>query len=233
MLKETHFQSITVIPDGIPLGDMLQKEIFAGSVVGIHFICDGSFSPEYLADYAKSIALTRFDPDKITIAESYIDDKDRFFAREFGYKVAPRFAYLELSGNDIEAWIGSVLLSDGHPLAGIDVANAAVLFTDSSGFKGGLQVRELQLYDATVSSYYVRLTAQDRPSALSEICTIFGDSQISMQGILQPQVAEDSSVADIGILFHPTVTATLYLALGQVQATSACKSVDTVLKAID
>lgn len=232
MQKETHFQSITVIPDGISLEDMLQREFFAGTVVGMHLVHDGSVSAKDLAKYAQLIAVTRFDPDKVHVAETVIsDDKDRFFARKFEYKAIPHFAYLGLADDEIEAWTSSALISNNHPLARLDVPNAALLLTDNRGIKGGLLFRELRSFDATTSSFYVRLTAEDRPSALSEICTVFGKAQISMKNILQTQPTEDSPVADIGILFHPTLTATLYTALEKVQTTAACQSVDTVLKA--
>ncbi len=52
------------------------------------------------------------------------------------------------------------------------------------------------------TSYYLRMTAEDRPGVLAEVTTILGDAGISIEAIIQKEPMDDAAEAQIIMLTH-------------------------------
>ncbi|MCL5096216.1 MAG: homoserine dehydrogenase [Candidatus Omnitrophica bacterium] len=69
--------------------------------------------------------------------------------------------------------------------------------------------------DETITRYYVRLTVVDRPGVLAKISTIFGEANISISSVIQPEGHEGASVPLI-LMTHEAPNAAMTRALARI-----------------
>lgn len=80
---------------------------------------------------------------------------------------------------------------------------------------------------ATPTAYYLRLSVADRPGVFAQIATIFGESQVSMETVLQKRVQDGG--AEIVIVTHAVPDAQLERALVGLRALESVWRVHTVM----
>ncbi len=68
------------------------------------------------------------------------------------------------------------------------------------------------------SSYYLRLSATDKPGVIAEATTILGNKGISIEAMLQKEHAADSSEADVVILTHLAIEKNVDAAIAELEA---------------
>ncbi|HEX7652795.1 MAG TPA: homoserine dehydrogenase [Verrucomicrobiae bacterium] len=76
--------------------------------------------------------------------------------------------------------------------------------------------------DEVTSQYFVRLSVVDRPGVLAKIATIFGQSNIGISSVIQPEGHEGASVPLIFML-HDATNAAVKKALGRIAQLPAVK----------
>ncbi|MEM9016546.1 MAG: homoserine dehydrogenase [Verrucomicrobiota bacterium] len=84
-----------------------------------------------------------------------------------------------------------------------DIANAAARLDsrDGSGFiTHGLYGKPLPI-EESVSKYYLRVEAQDRPGVLARIATVLGEHEIGILSVIQPE-DHDEAYAPIVLMLH-------------------------------
>jgi homoserine dehydrogenase len=64
-----------------------------------------------------------------------------------------------------------------------------------------------------VSRYYVRLEVADKPGVLAGIAGLFGDNQVSIASVNQPQTDEEAQTAEIVIMTHSAKEAAIHKSL--------------------
>jgi homoserine dehydrogenase len=60
----------------------------------------------------------------------------------------------------------------------------------------------VQAVSELVSRYYIRLEVADRPGVLAGIAGVFGENQVSISSVNQPQTDEEAQTAEIVIMTH-------------------------------
>jgi len=85
------------------------------------------------------------------------------------------------------------------------------------------QIAELPILPiAEVSSaYYLRMRALDKPGVLAEVTKILGDSEISIDAMMQKEPQDNETEADIVILTHITVEKNMNAAIVAIEALPA------------
>jgi homoserine dehydrogenase len=71
------------------------------------------------------------------------------------------------------------------------------------------------------SAYYLRMRALDKPGVLANVTRILGDSDISIDAMMQKEPAENETEADIVILTHVTVEKEMDAAIAAIEALPA------------
>ncbi|MCD8295110.1 MAG: homoserine dehydrogenase [Clostridia bacterium] len=82
------------------------------------------------------------------------------------------------------------------------------------------------------SAYYIRLAAEDRAGVLSKITSVLGRNSISVAQIIQEESGEDGKVPII-VVTHVTHEHNITKAVQDINATSACASVVSVIRVYD
>lgn len=71
------------------------------------------------------------------------------------------------------------------------------------------------------SAYYLRMRALDKPGVLAEVTKILGDSQISIDAMMQKEPQDNETEADIVILTHITLEKNMNAAIAAIEALPA------------
>jgi homoserine dehydrogenase len=72
--------------------------------------------------------------------------------------------------------------------------------------------------DQVETSYYLRLSALDRPGVLADVTRILADQSISIEAMLQRQPVAGQQHVDVIILTHRTVEAAMIAAIARIEA---------------
>ena len=83
--------------------------------------------------------------------------------------------------------------------------------------------------DEVVSQYFVRLNVVDKPGVLARIATIFGESNIGISSVIQPEGHEGKSVPLIFMLHYATNGAVMK-ALARIAKLSTVKGQPVMLR---
>lgn len=83
--------------------------------------------------------------------------------------------------------------------------------------------------DETVSRYYLRFTAPDRPGVLAQLAGALGDNGISIASMIQRGRTEDKPVSVV-ITTHTAVEASLRKALAKIGALNVCAAPTMVIR---
>jgi homoserine dehydrogenase len=83
--------------------------------------------------------------------------------------------------------------------------------------------------DQVVSRYYLRLSVVDRPGVLAKIAAIFGDANISISSVIQPEGHEGESVPLI-LMTHNAPNASMTSALAKINELPVNKAVPVMIR---
>jgi homoserine dehydrogenase len=103
----------------------------------------------------------------------------------------------------------------GHPTAAAILGDLEEIATGRSfrcHSKGSLAVQPIE---ETVARFYVRMTSQDRPKALGQIASAFGDYEVSLSALEMHELPENRS--ELVFLTHPAVEGNLKKALALIE----------------
>jgi homoserine dehydrogenase len=81
-----------------------------------------------------------------------------------------------------------------------------------------------------VSRYYVRLEVADKPGVLAGIAGLFGDNQVSIASVNQPQTDEEAQTAEIVIMTHSAKEAAVQESLEAMKRLSDFRQVVNVIR---
>ena len=87
------------------------------------------------------------------------------------------------------------------------------------GFKAG-EIKDIAILDMgeVETSYYLRITAADRPGVMADLSKILGDSGISIEAMIQQEPAEGESKVSIIMLTHSVQEKHMNVALRTIEA---------------
>ncbi|WP_193192292.1 ACT domain-containing protein, partial [Microbulbifer taiwanensis] len=85
----------------------------------------------------------------------------------------------------------------------------------AEGSQGGTQVLPM---DEVVTSYYLRISAQDKPGVMSQVAKICSDQGISIEALIQHEPAEGEALVPVVILTSRAREARLREAVAQIEA---------------
>ncbi len=88
-------------------------------------------------------------------------------------------------------------------------------------------------YNHTSSSYYVRMSVEDKPGVLAEIASILGKYSISIASVLQTTHNQPNNIAELVMVTHPAVVNNLNTAITQIQKSNQIKSIDSLVRIED
>jgi len=88
-------------------------------------------------------------------------------------------------------------------------------------------------YNHTSSSYYVRMSVEDKPGVLAEIASILGKYSISIASVLQTTHNQPNNIAELVMVTHPAVVNNLNTAITQIQKSNQIKSIDSLIRIED
>ncbi len=88
-------------------------------------------------------------------------------------------------------------------------------------------------YNHTSSSYYVRMSVEDKPGVLAEIASILGEYSISIASVLQTTHNQPNNIAELVMVTHPAVVNNLNTAITQIQKSNQIKSIDSLVRIED
>lgn len=94
--------------------------------------------------------------------------------------------------------------------------------------QNGYEDAKVLPYENTVSKYYIRLTALDRPGVMSKITGVLGNKGISLISVMQKEVRGD--YAEIVLITHNAKTGSIFGALEEIGKLDIIKNVDNVIK---
>lgn len=216
--KEILVSSLVTKPaDLIPLSHLLRGYLDKG-ITEVQAVLEGrALNARNLADIVTLAFKTRIVPGDIYVDNSKIEERDQWFATQFGFTVLP-LAYTRLHEGQVEAWIGPTLVLEEHPLARTGNKNAVMVTTESSLFAGSLSQNHVLPYEKTTAAHYLRMTVKDDPGVLAGITREFADRNINIRGVLQPKAEEGSEVTDIAFILSPCKTGVLQSALASIGA---------------
>ncbi|STZ75717.1 homoserine dehydrogenase [Bergeriella denitrificans] len=80
-----------------------------------------------------------------------------------------------------------------------------------------VQAQTILPMDEVVSSYYLRVQAEDKPGTLGKIAGLLADNQVSIEALIQKGVI-DKTTAEIVILTHSTVEKNIKAAIAAIEA---------------
>jgi len=81
-----------------------------------------------------------------------------------------------------------------------------------------------------VSRYYVRLEVADKPGVLAGIAGLFGDNQVSIASVNQPQTDEEAQTAEIVIMTHSAKEAAIHASLESMKELKDFRQVINVIR---
>lgn len=103
----------------------------------------------------------------------------------------------------------------------MDVKNHIVL-------QNGCEDAELVPIVDTVSKYYIRLIAKDKPGVMSKVTGILGDENISLVSVVQKGVIKDT--AEIVLITHKARTGSIFKALDKIGNLDDISSIPSLIK---
>lgn len=221
MSGELFVGSLITVPQGIiPLSNLLETHLVNRGITEINAVLDGNnLTAETIAALGRSAFGVDVSSQQVYVTDFNFDERDEFFAKEFGFKILP-VAHIGIRDGEIETWIGPTLIPVNHPLSQrIEIGNSALV--NSEGNKAQLNNREIRPNSETVSSYYVRLKVKDQAGVLAQVSQEFGNIGISIREMRQPQSKEGSDEADMAFLLWPCQTQALQSAINSLAGLSS------------
>ncbi|MFL2627086.1 MAG: homoserine dehydrogenase [Dehalococcoidia bacterium] len=88
-------------------------------------------------------------------------------------------------------------------------------------------------YNHTSSSYYLRMSVEDKPGVLAEIASILGEYSISIASVLQTSHNQPNNIAELVMVTHPAVVNNLNTAITRIQKSNQIKSIDSLVRIED
>ena len=84
--------------------------------------------------------------------------------------------------------------------------------------------------DGLQSKYYLRLNVSDQPGVLAQIAQILGDGDISIASVIQKDADPDNQSAELVIITHPALEASVQESLRKVVELNVVKEVNNLLR---
>ena len=84
--------------------------------------------------------------------------------------------------------------------------------------------------DGLQSKYYLRLNVSDQPGVLAQIAQILGDGKISIASVIQKDADPDNQSAELVIITHPALEASVQESLRKVVELNVVKEVNNLLR---
>ena len=114
-----------------------------------------------------------------------------------------------------------------------DIVRAARLARDGGAPGGPRELTEkiaVRSIDELETRYYIRLNVADRPGVLAQIAKTLGDCDISISSVLQKDADVDTQSAEIVIMTHPAVEASVQKALREIGSLPPVRRVGNVIR---
>ena len=109
-------------------------------------------------------------------------------------------------------------ISNTHINAPKNISNSTIQYID---------------YNHTSSSYYLRMSVEDKPGVLAEIASILGEYSISIASVLQTSHNQPNNIAELVMVTHPAVVNNLNTAITRIQKSNQIKSIDSLVRIED
>ncbi|GIV03390.1 MAG: homoserine dehydrogenase [Fimbriimonadales bacterium] len=116
-------------------------------------------------------------------------------------------------------YLGDLMLlgpgAGGHPTAAAILGDLEEIATGKSFRCNEKSQVAVQPIEETVARFYVRMTSQDRPKALGQIASAFGDYEVSLSALEMHELPENRS--ELVFLTHPALERNLKKALALIE----------------
>tara|TARA_Y100000814_G_scaffold267058_1_gene221271 strand:+ start:2503 stop:3807 length:1305 start_codon:yes stop_codon:yes gene_type:complete len=183
----------------------------------------------------KLLAIGELDPKNVSLrVHPCLISNDHLLA-----KVEGVYNAIEIQGNPIGNIIfhgeGAGPKSTSSGILGdiISVANNISNNVHNSLVNASVTTIQYIDYIHTSSSYYMRMSVQDKPGVLAEISSILGEYNISIASVLQTTHNQSDNIAELVMITHPAVVNNLNTAIAQIEKSNQIKSIDSLVRIED
>ncbi|SFU38560.1 homoserine dehydrogenase [Clostridium sp. DSM 8431] len=125
------------------------------------------------------------------------------------------------TGSAVVADIVSIVRSD------VDGDNASVVEKNNLWKKEVMSVKEIK------SKYYIRAKVEDEPGVLSDISSVFGNTNVSLRSVIQKEVIKSESKVTLVLVTHKCTEKQLKQSIDELQKLSSVHCIDNVIRIED
>ena len=125
------------------------------------------------------------------------------------------------TGSAVVADIVSIVRSD------VDSDNASVVEKNNLWKKEVMSVEEIK------SKYYIRAKVEDEPGVLSDISSVFGNTNVSLRSVIQKEVIKSESKVTLVLVTHKCTEKQLKQSIDELQKLSSVHCIDNVIRIED
>jgi len=114
-----------------------------------------------------------------------------------------------------------------------DLADAVENITNSVGASGFIphgDFGQAKPIGETVSQYYVRLTVDDTPGVLARIAQIFGDNEVGILSVIQPEMRDSEDGAPLVLTLHDSKLGTVEKSLAEIGKLDSVRGEPTLMR---
>lgn len=92
------------------------------------------------------------------------------------------------------------------------------------------RIKPIRPISQLITRYYFRMTVADRPGVLAQIAKILGDLQISIAAVIQKDADAVAGTAEIVLMTHPSLEASVQQALKQIEKLAVVKEISNFIR---
>lgn len=97
-----------------------------------------------------------------------------------------------------------------------------------SKFENGTEPHELREVDKVECEYYIRMTVKDKPGVLGEICTVFGQNNVSMLSVIQKGKREEC--VSLVFMTHKTLEGNIRKSIDKLEGNNVVTKVENIIR---
>ncbi len=89
---------------------------------------------------------------------------------------------------------------------------------------------DLKPIEEVVTSFYLRLQVEDRPGVLGQVASIFGEHEIGISSVIQPEVPEGSESIPLVLMIHLATGGQMRAALAAIESLGCVKAPSALMR---
>lgn len=112
----------------------------------------------------------------------------------------------------------------------LDAASCVVMGSEERAFRRPSDAATIEPISILRTRYYIRMVVVDQPGVLGQIARVLGDNQISIASVIQKEADETAQTAEIVIMTHMALEASVQKALEDLQGLSVVREIGNFLR---